>query len=300
MKKQEHPSILLTGADGFLGSRIYKRLSDYPGQLHILELSRGSLGRIGGELDSCVPFFLDETSIDEIFGEHSIDIVIHAATIYGRGGEDVTGIIEGNLLFAIDLLESGKKNGLSLFVNCDTFFPKYYSGLPAYSLTKKQLVEWLRLEKSVAIVNMVLHHMYGPDDNPTKFIPFVIGSLLGSGEELALTPCEQTRDFIYVDDAARAFTALIDHAGSLDPGFTQFEIGTGASVPVKELVNKVVEITGSSVKPVFGALDLRSDEIMEAKANVTGFRQLTGWSHEVSLHDGLSDTIDWYKKHVRK
>ena len=140
--------------------------------------------------------------------------------------------------------------------------------------------------------------MYGPKDDSSKFVQFVIESLLRNEEKIKLTKGEQKRDFIFIKDVVEAYLKLLEVHDSLEDGFNEFEVGTGESITIKELVVKIKILTGNTkTKLIFGALPYRENEIMESKADITKLRGI-GWSPKVSLEDGLKDTINWCRQNV--
>ena len=82
------------------------------------------------------------------------------------------------------------------FLNTDTFLDRRIN---FYSLSKKQFLEWLKLySKDLVCANLVLEHFYGPEDDASKFVSFVIQSLLKNVSSLDFTPGDQKRDFIFM------------------------------------------------------------------------------------------------------
>ena len=129
---------------------------------------------------------------------------------------------------------------------------------------------------------------YGPAEPAGRLIPSVIRSLL-SGESTACTEGLQVRDYIFVEDVASAFVTLLESSfrGPVN-------IGSGASVPVREIVAKIGEITGRPELVRFGAIPSRAGEPHEIVADVSRLRSL-GWTPRYSLQDGLERTVQWWR-----
>ncbi len=130
--------------------------------------------------------------------------------------------------------------------------------------------------------------VYGPQQNETKLIPYVIGCLL-RGEPPLITSGRRLGDWIYVDDVALGLARM-----SLTPeaaGHT-VDLGSGSLVSTAELVETVCEIAGAEVRPVFGALPDRPKE-PERAARIDDTRRLLGWSPSVTLAEGLHRTVKW-------
>ena len=211
-KKQKDGTIFLTGATGYLGSRIAYSLSQQG--YRIVALARPS---------SHIPSILEDSEIDwfrfsnypelrnafkseRIFDR--VQIVVHCATNYGRG--DITFIdqLEANLFLPLHLLDIADRQHIPYFINTDTILDKRVS---IYSRSKDQFSDWIKsgVGKTCAL-NCVLEHFYGPFDDQTKFLSWLLNSLLFDDCDINLTKGMQKRDFIYVSDVVSAFVLLIE------------------------------------------------------------------------------------------
>ncbi|MEN8907986.1 MAG: NAD-dependent epimerase/dehydratase family protein, partial [Clostridiales bacterium] len=138
-------------------------------------------------------------------------------------------------------------------------------------------------------VNMKLFHMYGPNDSSHKFIPQMINAINNNIESIKLTQGDQERDFIYIEDVIRAYSLVLKNIDKLS-GFTEFQVGTGEVVSIRDLLSLIKHITNSNTKLLFGALPYRNGEIMSSKANTNELLRI-GWKAIVSLEDGLSKIL---------
>jgi nucleoside-diphosphate-sugar epimerase len=289
------PTILLTGATGFLGSHLLKKLVSLDiYNLVVLKRSISNTFRISEAIEKVQTYDLDKISLETVFAHHKVDYILHCATDYGRKNSPVQLIIEANLLLPLKLLELGKQNGIKSFINTDTILDKRIN---AYSLSKKQFKEWLNLSKnSLACVNIALEHFFGPGDDKTKFSSYIIDSLLRGVESIDLTKGEQQRDFIYIDDCVDAFLTIIDYVKNLTSGFYEFEIGTNQPVTIKDFVLLIKELSGNTATVLnFGALPYRENEVMECRTNTEPICKL-GWAPKFSLKLGLLKTIEREKE----
>ena len=259
-------------------------------KLILLKRSFSDTSRIK-DLESRVKTYnAGQTDIKNIFLENNVDIVLHCATDYGRKNPDPAQIEKTNFTFPSGLLELAKQHGVSSFINTDTILNK---GLNPYAFFKKQFVERLKTyEQDLCCVNVALEHFYGPGDSESKFIIYLIKSLLGRAEKIDLTPGQQQRDFIYIDDVVSAFSLIIRHSKKLGKGYFEFEVGTGNLISIKDLVLKVQKLTKNTVTKLnFGALAYRDNEPTGHKPDLTGIKKL-GWQCEHSLEEGLKKTIN--------
>lgn len=288
--------VLVTGATGFLGSHVVKALLNQGHDIVILKRSFSDIWRIANVLPYLSAYDVDNCELELPFCEHGkIDAVIHTATCYGRKGERVSEVMEANTAFPLRLLETATFFNTTTFFNTATILYKY---LNSYSLSKRQFAEWGRQfaeDQKITFVNIKLEHMYGPGDDDSKFVTFVIKSCMENMAELKLTPGEQKRDFIYIDDVISAYSLLLKKSAMQKEFFQEYDLGTGKAVSVRELVETVHSLTNSTAKLNFGALPYREHEIMESRADIGPLNAL-GWSSKVSLIDGLISTIKGEKK----
>jgi len=240
-----------------------------------------------GEISS---FDLDRVGLDELFrASDHIDCIVHAATSYGRKNEDIPEILETNVGFPVRLLEAGARHGVETVINTDTVLDRRLS---AYSLSKSQFVDWLKVfSERFRVINLRFDHMYGPKDDETKFVSFVIKKCLENQDTLELTRGEQERDFIYISDLVNAYLQMIESTEDVGSGFVQFEVGTGRPLAVKDMVLKIKEITGNiSTELLFGALPYRDKETMRSLLDISAVKKL-GWQPVISLEEGLRRTV---------
>ncbi len=290
-------TLLFTGATGYLGSNILKAIIDKYDKIIILKRSFSNTFRIEEYLDRVISYNLDEIDIEQVFLENKVDMVIHCATDYGRKNISRLQVIEANLILPVKLLEFGTKHGVKCFINTDTILDKRVSH---YSLSKKQFDDWLiSYKKDIICINIALEHFYGPGDDKTKFVSFILDKLINRIDNIDLTEGEQKRDFIYIDDVANAFLTIIEHSKNLENNFYEFEIGSETEISIKNFVVMMKKLTNNKNTFLnFGALPYRENEQMECVADVTQIKKL-GWKINYSLEDGLKKMIAEELKNVK-
>lgn len=282
-------TILLTGGTGFLGSHIVKRLINENFNVIVVKRSSSKLFRLESVVDKVVFYDIDFIYLDKIFQDNIIDIIVHCATNYGRSFIPPTDIIQANLFLPLELLQLAKAYHLKSFINTDTLLDKRVN---SYSLSKKQFLDWLTLfSKDLTCVNVALEHFYGPFDDRSKFVSKIILDLLNNVDCIELTPGEQKRDFIYIDDVVDAFLKLIEFSLNIPKGLYCYEIGTGKTIKIRDLVKLINTLTGNKVTQLkFGSLPYRENEIMDSYVDLSMLLKL-GWQPKVSLIEGLKYTI---------
>ena len=277
---------LVTGATGFLGSHIVKRLVAEGQNVVILKRSFSHTNRLAADLSKVKSYDIDKLDdFTRVFSEQHIDVIIHTATCYRRQGEAVEQIYNVNLNFPLKLLELALRFNTDTFFNTDTILSKY---LNWYALSKKQFSEIGQQFANMGKINFIdakLEHMYGEDDANTKFVTFMIEALQNNIEELKLTAGEQCRDFIYVEDVVEAYWKILTNQDD-DKKYQQYEVGTGKTISIKDLVLLAKEITKSRTKLLFGAIPYRENEIMDSKANTESLEKL-GWQAKMDIESGI-------------
>ena len=282
-------NIFLTGATGFLGSNLAARLVEGGHRVIILVRPNSSLQRITALLDHVTIYTIGNSGLRELFFDNKIETIIHCATNYGRGEVGSSELLGANLIMPLQLLQTGCECGVRCFINTDTILDK---GVSDYALSKSQFREWLdKFSQKMVCVNIALEHFYGPYDNPTKFVSFIVKQLLDGVDSINLTPGEQKRDFIYIHDIVSAFILILNNCARIGPGYFDYEIGTGNTVAIRDFVELAKLISGNThTRLDFGAIPYRENEAMETFVNTTSIRAL-GWEPVTSLCEGLSKMI---------
>lgn len=286
-------TILLTGATGFLGGHLLEALLDVGHSVVILKRTTSNTWRINSMLDHVKVYDIDCRPLDDAFKNQHIDAVIHTACIYGRQGESIHRVVESNLMFGLKLLETAIEFNSDTFINTDTLLQKH---LNSYTLSKKQFVEWLQHEsKNIQVINLKLEHMYGPKDDNTKFVPWIIEQLERNVADIMLTKGEQERDFIYVTDVVSAYLLVLEKTSEMG-GYSEFDVGTGKLTSVKHFVNTLkaayeCKYGKSETTLNFGALPYRDGEMMTISVDN---KQLTdlGWIPKLSIHSGIREMLN--------
>ncbi|GAB7027044.1 NAD-dependent epimerase/dehydratase family protein [Geotalea toluenoxydans] len=284
--------ILITGATGFLGSRLLRTLLHEGHDLTILKRSCSDTRRIHDILSQIKAYNLDTCGSEQIFTTAgTFDTIIHTATCYGRAGESAAEILEANVVFPLRLLQAASSSCTTTFLNTDSSLAP---NLNFYALSKKQFRDWGEMfarRGSIRFVNIKLEHFFGAGDDDSKFITHIIRSCLQNVPDLQLTPGEQRRDFIHIEDVCSAYLLLLQKAVACGESFQEFELGLGNPVTIREIVEMIHRLTGSSTTLNFGGVPYRENEVMESGADVSALAAL-GWTPKIRLPDGIRQTIE--------
>jgi nucleoside-diphosphate-sugar epimerase len=129
---------------------------------------------------------------------------------------------------------------------------------------------------------------YGPGQPQQALIPSAIQAAL-RGQNFPMTPGEQRRDFIYVDDVVSGFVAAA-MADSIKGG--HLDLGTGRATSVRHVVQRIFALCGGGGQPKVGALPYRPGVVWESVANANRTELLSGWRARIELDEGLRATIE--------
>lgn len=290
----------VTGATGYLGSHLARRLHQLGHKVVVLKRARSNVTRIADILPALTSYDIDVHGVDAVFKDQRYTCILHCATDYGRKDVSRASIIEANLVLPLRLLEAAIQHGTPFFVNTDTVLDKRVS---AYSLSKRQFSDWLAtLSASICGINVALEHFYGPGDDTTKFVGEMVARLLTGDHRIALTPGEQRRDFVYIDDVVDAFVTILQHHivqvpaadGSHNASADAlhcYEVGSAQPVSIRDFMTTLRRLARrEDVALDFGALPYRNNEVMYSRADIAPLLAL-GWKPKVGLEAGLQRVV---------
>ncbi len=290
---EEKEKILITGGTGFIGSHLIKSLN--PSNIILLKRTTSDTFRIAELLPKIRFYNIDEISLKQVFEENNILGIIHLATDYGKTKINLQSMLEANICLPNKLLDFGVKSGVSFFINTHTFANNRYS---LYSAMKHSFLDIARYyaynNYDLKFVNMKLEYVYGPMDDDSKFIPFIFKNML-SGRSINATKCEQRRDFIFIDDVISAYRKVLDKIDDFNSGFTEFEIGLGNSISIKDFVSIIERAWGKSANINYGKIPYNKNEIFESHSENTCTSNLLSWEPQFDYSSGIKEMIKYYE-----
>lgn len=165
-----------------------------------------------------------------------------------------------------------------------------------YAVSKLAATNLLaHLSESTGLVAAVvrLYSIYGPLEDPTRLVPTLIRDGLNS-ELPEFASQDVTRDFVYVDDAVKAFVKVGVHL-SKNQRFEIFNVATGAPTSMAEVANSAKSLFGINKAPIFRN-NFRKWDLRNWFGNAGKIKSLVGWTYSVQFIDGLKRTVDWYQE----
>ncbi len=295
---------LVTGGAGFIGSHLVNELVSKNKEVIVIDdLSAGKRKNI----DEKAVFYEKNINDDlsEVFEKHDIEAVFHfAAKIMVQESIDNPLMThDTNVNGTLNLLEHCRKHGVKRFVLSSSAavygsieeMPLREDMKPEpispYALHKFIDEEYCKLYMKLYGLEPVMFryfNVYGPKQNPAgnyaNLIPKFLKMLLERKIPTINGDGEQTRDFIYVKDVVRGNIKALNAS---DECFGEvFNLGTGISTSVNEVVSTIKEVTGSKVVPKHGPPVI---EPRNSKADINKAKKLLDWKPEYSFKEGIKE-----------
>lgn len=315
--------VLITGADGFLGANLTKRLLNAGACLTTFSRGRNqslsllSLEGLLTQVDcSATGSVEDLAQLQELMRERRVEIVYHLAALpfVETGQGDPIQTFEINIGGTWNVLEAARLNQVERVVTVSSshvygdnpnlpYKEEYYPQPSRPYETSKACADLLAqcyassYQMEVDIPRLV--NVYGPGDlSRTRIVPKIIRTVL-AGQSPQLWQSEAVRDFLYVEDAVDALQAIVEKKLPKSKSNRIFNFGSGNPVKIDELVQQIIAL--SAVPDV--KLELqpqpadRAHEIIKQYVSIEKAERLLGWRPRTDLTSGLSQTIEWFKAH---
>lgn len=302
-------SALVTGATGFIGSALVRRLSSENIAVTCLVRSKqraAPLAQLPGVTLIEAPSLDTATLAAHLSNVHA-DVIFHLAS-YGvhQDARDPAQMFDGNIRLLSDLLRLSPHSGLRRFIHAGTC-SEY--GLPAADLTPIDETHPLRptslygaakasaflygrsLASSLGIpfITLRLFGVYGPHESPQRLVPYLIDRLRND-QPVDLTPGEQVRDFLYEDDVVDAFLHAAD-APNLSP-CEAYNVCSSQPVRIRDIGNAIADALDKPRDLLhWGERPYRGDEPMWLVGYNSRFTAATPWRQRITLEDGLKRMV---------
>ncbi|MCX5635459.1 MAG: GDP-L-fucose synthase [Planctomycetota bacterium] len=299
--------IVVTGGAGFLGSYVIEGLQ-----------RRGCKNILVPKIEDYDLVKMDE--VVRMYKDMKPDIVIHLAAVVGGIGANRMHPGEffyKNLMMGVQLIEQGRLNNIEKFVAIGTVcaYPKFtpvpfkeddiWNGYPEetnapYGLAKKMLLvqsQAYRAEYGFNSIFLLPVNLYGPRDNFDPQSSHVIPALIKKCVDAIEAGADNiecwgrgtaSREFIYAADAAEGILLATEFFNGPEP----VNIGAGFEIKIKDLVEKIVKITGFKGRIQWDAS--KPDGQPRRCLDTTRAKKLFGFTAKTSFDDGLKATVDWY------
>ena len=315
--------ILVTGADGFIGSHLTEILVRAGAEVTAFCFynSSGSLGW----LDKSDPQILSSLNVqlgdirDARFVENACrgaSIVFHLAALiaipYSYAAAE--SFIDTNVRGTLNVLEAVRRNQGDLLVHASTSevygtpdsLPiveshplKAQSPYSASKIAADKLCESFHHTYGVPVVTLRPFNTYGPRQSARAIVPTILAQALSGSRTIRLGNLAPKRDLTFVSDTVRGFVAAGEKEGLV--GKT-IQLGTGRSESIAGIVRLASEICGRDLKVEEDAQRLRPEasEVMVLQSDPSLARKLLGWTAETTLEEGMRQTADWMRGNLSR
>ena len=297
-----HRKVLVTGASGFIGAPLCRRLIENGAEVY--GVSRSAQQPIG-QLHWFQADPADLGTLRQILTDTKPDIIFHLAGL-SSAATDIELVIptfHSLLASTVYLLSTAAGLGCSRIVlpaSLTEPAPSEIDPTPGspYAAAKWAASAYGRMFFKLygSPVVMVRPFMtYGPGQRANKLVPYVILAAL-HGEVPKVSSGQWEADWIYIDDVVDGFSAA-GYTPGID-GMT-IDLGSGALTSVRAVVQKIIELTDQRVQPVFGAHSDRPYE--KVRVAETGLAYTTlRWKARTSINEGLARTVDWLRHQAKE
>ena len=313
---------LVTGARGFVGGWLAKALLENGETVVSFDRRRltekpSAIGMLGieDELVQVEGDLCDGAELERVLREHAVDTVFHLAaeTIVGTVHASPVRGFESNVRGTWTLLQACLEHGVErvVFASSDKAygahdqlpyredFPlqptaPYEASKAAADLIARSY--WHSYGLPVAVTRFA--NIYGGGDlNFSRLIPEAVSAALEGRAPVLRSDGTPERDFLYVEDAASAYLAIVEGLDRDDVRGEAFNAGGGRSYPVGEVVEMIARLSGTGVEPDIRGTGNPEGEIDRQYVDPSKLRERLGWEPAVGLEEGLRRTLEWYREH---
>lgn len=303
-------NILITGATGFVGANLTRRLINGKDHIHIIIRKSSDTWRIDDIKKKLNFHYADLTNLKEtqkVVEKIKPQVIYHLATQTDYLDESRK-ILETDIFGTYNLIDVCIKIGFDVFINTgssseygtknkpmlevDLLEPNsYYATTKAWQTI---FCQHLGRDKKLPIITLRLFSVYGPYEMPWRFIPTIIKNCL-IGKDLTLASSKTARDYVFVEDAVDAYLKAAQKpklAGEI------FNIGSGKQSTFKEVIETIISQTNAQVKQNWNVLPGRYFDTNVWLADISKAKKILDWQPKYSLEQGLNKTINWFRKNI--
>lgn len=306
--------VLITGATGFVGSNLVRKLLESNKDIFILARKESNFWRLNDILSQVKLNVVDMGNIERLkktIKKIQPNIVYHLATYGGYPfQQDVLTTLQNNLIYSVNLMMAlqGCRN-LEKFINVGSsseYGPKIKpmhetditEPTTPYGITKVAQTLFTKYFSSnckLPAITLRLFSVYGPYEEPGRLICDVMTGLV-TNRIIKLSSPMPRRDYVYVDDV---IDALVKSSESSFVNGEVFNIGSGKDYSVGEVMNIAYGISDTSHKHLWGQKKKRSfDSNMRWIADIRKANLLLKWKPATSLKEGMMKTFRWYQDNI--
>jgi NAD dependent epimerase/dehydratase len=317
MGKLANSRVLVTGADGFIGSHLTEQLVAAGAKVRALT-QYNSFNDWGWlEQTSCLQQV--EVIAGDIRDAHfcdqltrDIDVIFHLAALipipYSYRAPD--SFVDTNVKGTLYLCQAARQNGVQRFIQTSTsevygtaqYIPidekhplQPQSPYSATKIASDCIALSFHYSFGLPVVVARPFNAYGPRQSARAVIPSIIIQTANGKSTISLGSLTTTRDFTFVEDTCRGFIAIAEMEGAEGE---VFHIGSNHEIAVGDLVKLIGEVMGSDIQIVCDEQRLRPEksEVQRLHCDNSKLRKATGFAPQTSLRQGLERTVQWFSQ----
>lgn len=304
----KNKTILVTGASGFVGANLVRRLVKKNKKVSIIVKKTTDLWRLN-DIKSKINIYYDDLAdivkLNKIMKKIQPDIIYHLAA-YGAypNQSDIFQAIKTNILGLVNLLTSAKESGVKMFINTGSSSEYGFKTKPMnekdllepysnYAVTKafgSLYGQFLGKQRNFSVITLRYFSVYGPYEEATRLIPKLINGALNSELPPLVSP-KVVRDFIYIEDVLDVMEEIVKHpelSGEI------INLGTGQQTSLEAIVDLVVKLTNYQKKIIWGNMPNRSWDSNHWVADISKIKKSLHWLPKYDLKRGLKASIVWF------
>ncbi len=293
-------NILVTGATGFIGKSLLKRLVALGHNVSILVRRDSDLSVLEDVLSRIKFFYFDGDydSIDAAFSGSNFDLVFHLAAFgnYEHESSAISRMIDSNIKLGTFILEAMKNHGCKNIVSTSTYWQHYggkkkYEPIALYAATKKSfedIIEYYAISSGIKAITLKLYDVYGYSDHRKKFINSLFSA--EDGAEYDLTEGRQLFYMVFIDDVVDGYltAAQLLSDKSTRAGYHEvYALRGKEKYSLRQIVSMIFKISKKSFSANWGEKPYYSLQIMRPYSE----KILPGWTSKTSLKDGIKIII---------
>lgn len=303
------PSVLITGAGGFVGANLVRRALADGHRTTATVSPRGQRWRLADLERETTILELDlrdaeavATAVSRERPEWVFHLAAHGAYSHQQ---DARRIVETNVLGTIHLADACLRADVAALVHAGSSSEYGFKDHPpseverlepnsTYAVAKAaatHYLSYLGAQHGLRTATLRLYSVYGPWEDPGRLIPTLVARGL-AGELPPLVSPDIARDFVYVDDVCEAFIA----AASSRPGGEVLNIGSGRQTTLRQVVEVARNVLGIGASPEWGSMPQRRWDTASWVADSRRARDLLGWTARTELAVGLELTAQWLRQ----
>lgn len=306
--------VLVTGASGFVGANIVRRLMKDGYDVHIISRTTSNFWRLSDILSEIKDYKVDlkdKKKLEIIVKKINPDYIIHLAIYGGRPNQaDETDILESNLLGTINLVNACKNVNYSAFINTgssseygfkskEIFETDYCNPTSMYGVTKSAATMYCNyraLIENKNIGTIRLFSPFGEYEERGRLIPdLIINSLVK--KKVKLADPEAVRDFIYIEDVCDIYMKILEEPDHIKGEI--FNVGYGQQHSVKFMAEQVKKLVSEDVVLEFNSVPGRKSDTKTWVSNINKIMGKYQWQPKYSMEEGIKKSLMWYKENLK-